>query len=168
MRVLGIDPGFATIGYGVIDTHPPSITECIAWGCIKTDAGLPLPARMQIIYEDFREILQRYNPDVVAMEKLYFKKNVTTGLKVSAAIGVMLLGLSQKGLPYFEYSPLEVKSKLLGYGHAEKNQVQYIVQKNLGLKEIPRPDDAADGLAVALCHIYCSSGLLGRSGLRVK
>lgn len=162
MRILGVDPGFAIIGYGVIDTHPPSVAECVAWGCVKTDAGLPLPSRLQIIYEDFSEVLRRYEPDVVVLEKLYFKKNVTTGLKVSAAIGVILLCIAQKGLPYFEYSALEVKSKLLGYGHAEKTQVQYIVRNNLSLPELPQPDDAADGLAVALCHFYSFKQWSGR------
>ena len=154
MRLLGIDPGLATVGYGVVDVLSGGQLECVSYGCIKTNASLSLSARLQIIYNDMGQLLDRYQPIEVAVEKLFFNTNVTTGIDVSQARGVIMLRIAQFESEIFEYTPLQVKSKVLGYGRAEKKQVQYMVQNVLKLKKRPRPDDAADGLALAICHYY--------------
>jgi crossover junction endodeoxyribonuclease RuvC len=154
MIILGIDPGLAIVGYGVIKVRSRQDMDCISYGCIRTEAGYPVSTRLQVIYEDMLQLLERYQPDQVAIERLYFKQNITTGIQVACAMGVILLALQQKGLIPSEYNPNQVKSRILGHGHAEKHQIQYMVQKVLKLDEKPKPDDAADGLAVALCHHY--------------
>lgn len=159
MRILGIDPGLATIGYGVIDARGPREMDCVSYGAIKTPAGTPIETRLNIIFEDMGELIERYKPQVASVEKLFFKKNVTTGIQVAQARGVVLLSLCRKDVPFFEYTPMQIKSRVLGYGLGEKSQIQYIIQRVLNLAEKPKPDDAADGLALAICHHYASARL---------
>jgi crossover junction endodeoxyribonuclease RuvC len=149
MRILGLDPGTATVGYGVIDDVDGEAVV-VSYGAITTrpkdgDAA----RRLQIIFEKLNDLLVEFRPDAVAVEKLFFGKNITTAIKVGQARGVLLLALANAGLPISEYSPPEIKEAVSGYGNASKQQVQYMVQNILGLDEIPKPDDAADGLAVA-------------------
>ncbi|MCO4781786.1 MAG: crossover junction endodeoxyribonuclease RuvC [Candidatus Cloacimonetes bacterium] len=158
MIVLGIDPGLATIGYGVIEIFKNGKMRCISYGCIKTEAYHTLSTRLRIIYEDMKEIIEKYSPEVVSIEKIFFNKNVTTGIAVSHARGVILLAIEQRDIPITEFTPLQLKSKLVGHGHAEKNQVQYMVKNILSLEETPKPDDAADGLALAICYAYTQKG----------
>lgn len=158
MIVLGIDPGLATIGYGVIEILKNGKMRCISYGCIKTEPYHSLSTRLRIIYEDMKEIIAKYTPDAVSIEKIFFNKNVTTGISVSHARGVILLAVEEKEIPLTEFTPLQLKSKLVGHGHAEKNQVQYMVKNILNLDEIPKPDDAADGLALAICYAYAQKG----------
>lgn len=150
--VLGIDPGLATVGYGVVDLQGRE-PRCVAYGCIRTEAYLDLGARLRIIREDLAALIERYEPQWAAVEKLFFNRNVTTGIAVAHARGVILLGIAETGVKLAEYSPQEIKSQLLGYGRAEKHQMQSMVQRTLKLSEKPTPDDAADGLAIALCHL---------------
>ena len=151
MIILGIDPGLAIVGYGVI--------ECIGnrykpidCGCITTDSKILFPNRLKIIYDEMLSLIDKYKPDDVAMEELFFNKNVKTAIKVGQARGVEILAAINKGLDVYEYTPLQIKQSVVGYGRAEKRQVQEMVKLLLNLKEIPKPDDAADALAVAICH----------------
>ena len=162
MRVLGIDPGLATVGYGLIDTDGLRKIECISYGCIKTPANLSMGARLRIIFDDMQELISRYKPDQGSVEKLFFKQNVSNGIQVAQARGIILLTLEQHEIPFKEYAPVQVKSRLVGYGHAEKHQIQYVVANTLGLEKKPKPDDAADGLALAICHHYSSKNSLSR------
>ena len=149
MRILGLDPGTATVGYGIIDDVDGQVAV-VSYGAIITrpkdgDAA----RRLQIIFEKLNDLIVEFRPDAVAVEKLFFGKNITTAIKVGQARGVLLLALANAGLPISEYSPPEIKEAVSGYGNASKQQVQYMVQNIFGLDEIPKPDDAADGLAVA-------------------
>jgi len=154
MIILGIDPGLAIVGYGLIE-YKGSKYEPIDYGCIYTEADLDLPERLQIIYRELSNLIDRYNPDNVAMEELFFNKNVKTAIKVGQARGVEILAAVNKGKSVYEYTPLQIKQSVVGYGRAEKRQVQEMVKLLLNLKEIPKPDDAADALAVAICHSSC-------------
>jgi crossover junction endodeoxyribonuclease RuvC len=149
MRILGLDPGTATVGYGIIDDIDGQVAV-VGYGAIITrpkdgDAA----RRLQILFEKLNDLIVEFRPDAAAVEKLFFGKNITTAIKVGQARGVLLLALANAGLPISEYSPPEIKEAVSGYGNASKQQVQYMVQNILGLDEIPKPDDAADGLAVA-------------------
>ncbi len=159
MIILGLDPGTATTGYGVIRMTNFKIT-CVAYGAIITRPEMAMPERLKVIYEDLGQILEQYSPDEVAVEKLFFGRNTTTAITVGQARGVLLLRLAQAGLTIGEYTPMQIKQALVGYGNAEKKQVQYMVQHFLKLPEVPRPDDAADALAIAICHAHSRSGLL--------
>ena len=150
-RILGLDPGFAITGVGIIEADA-SRTVHIRHGAITTEAGLPFPERLRILYEDMRALLAAQRPDAVAIEKLYFNTNTTTAIGVAEARGVILLAVSQTDAQLFEYSPLEVKQAVVGYGKAEKRQMMEMTRGLLGLTAVPRPDDAADALAIALCH----------------
>lgn len=150
MRVLGIDPGTATTGYGVIESDHGKL-KTLSFGCIRTPAKQALEKRLSEIYIDLNSIIKKYRPDIVAVESLFFFKNLTTAISVSHARGVVLLCAEQNKLKVVEFTPLQVKSSLTGYGKAEKKQVQYMVKTLLNLKSIPKPDDAADALAIAIC-----------------
>lgn len=152
MLVLGIDPGLALTGYGILEEsgNKFKLLEC---GCLRTPANTPQPERLMQIYNGVLEILQKHPVDVVAIEQLFFNTNVTTALSVGQARGVMILALAQQNIPIFEYTPLQVKQAVAGYGRADKVQVQRMVQSLLGLKEIIRPDDAADAVAICICHL---------------
>ncbi len=152
MLVLGLDPGTATTGYGFVRATPDGRFTAIDYGVILTPAKTPLAERLQMLYERLQVLLRRYPPDGAAVEKLFFQKNVTTAMSVGQARGVLLLALAQAGLSVAEYTPNEIKESVTGYGSAGKMQVQRMVQMLLGLEAPPRPDDAADALAVALCH----------------
>ena len=151
MIILGIDPGYAIVGWGVIEAKNGRFRP-IACGDIRTPAKTPLPYRLSMIYEDLTRIIEKYKPEQMAIEELFFNTNITTGIAVAEARGVILLAAEQHGLKISEYTPLQVKQAVVGYGLAEKHQVIAMVTSLLGLKEAPKPDDTADALAVALCH----------------
>jgi len=153
MRILGIDPGTATTGYGVVDKLGAS-PELVHYGAITTSPKQTAPERLLDVYNQVNEIIDRYKPDVIVMERLFFAKNQTTAIAVGKACGVMQFAAAQRGLPVVEYTPMEVKQAVVGYGGAEKKQIQYMIQRILNLKEVPKPDDAADALALAICHAH--------------
>ena len=152
MRILGIDPGTGICGFGVIDVDIKNRGSMVTAGVITTPAHTPLADRLLDIYDSLREILEETRPDVVAIEKLFFNTNVTTGISVAQARGVAMLVVRQKNITIFEYTPLQIKQTLTGYGRAEKKQVQEMVRVHLKLKQAPKPDDAADALAVAITY----------------
>lgn len=153
MRILGLDPGTASVGYGVIEEREGS-TSVLGYGVIATKPKDGSTARrLQIIYEGMDLLLAEYQPDAAAVEELFFGRNITTAVKVGQARGVLLLALANAGISVAEYSPPKIKEAVSGYGNASKQQVQYMVQNLLDLEELPKPDDAADGLAVALTHL---------------
>jgi len=155
MRALGVDPGTAITGWGVVDLEPGGQDlEMIAYGAITTPAKMPLPERLLIIYDDLTDLIGQYQPDTAALEVLFFSRNTTTALSVGHGRGAAMLALAKAGLSIAEYKPLEVKQAVVGYGGADKGQVQRMVKLLLNLDDIPRPDDAADGLAVAICHLH--------------
>ena len=159
-RILGIDPGFATIGFGLVAAERGSV-QMLRYGAITTPAGMEFPQRLQLIYHDATELLELLKPDAVAIEELFFNTNITTGIQVAHGRGILLLACQEQGVPIFEYTPSQVKQAVVGYGKAEKRQVMDMTRRLLHLKEVPRPDDAADGLALALCHARSSTSLLG-------
>lgn len=161
-KILGIDPGFATIGFGLIASDRGSV-QMLRYGAITTPAGMEFPQRLQLIYDDMTQLLKLLKPDAVSIEELFFNTNITTGIQVAHGRGVILLACTKYGVPIFEYTPLQVKQAVAGYGRAEKRQVMDMTKRLLHLEKIPRPDDAADGLALALCHARSSTSLL--SGL---
>ncbi|MCR2042517.1 crossover junction endodeoxyribonuclease RuvC [Anaerosalibacter massiliensis] len=151
MIILGIDPGIAIVGYGIVECKGNRF-KALDYGAITTDANTPSPERIDIIYREMLSIIDKYNPVDLAIEELFFNKNVKTAIKVGQARGVEILAAVHKGLEIYEYTPLQVKQGVVGYGRADKRQVQEMVKMLLNLKKIPKPDDAADALAIALCH----------------
>lgn len=151
MRILGIDPGFGIIGFGVIEKNRGDISV-IDYGVITTDKNMYFPERLKAIYDSMNILIERFKPDEVAIEELYFNNNITTGIKVAEARGIILLTFQSHNLPIFEYTPQDVKLALTGIGRADKSQMQFMVKTLLHLQKIPRPDDAADAVAIALCH----------------
>jgi crossover junction endodeoxyribonuclease RuvC len=162
MLVLGIDPGTATTGYGFIREESGKI-QAVAYGVITTPAGAPQEQRLLLLNDELKNLLLLHRPDTGAVEKLFFQRNVTTAIAVGQARGVVLLNFAQCGVSVGEYTPLEVKQAVAGYGKAEKKQVQLMVKAILELDDIPRPDDAADALAVAICHLNSFRYLTARS-----
>jgi len=150
MIILGIDPGTATTGYGVLRSQKNKL-EVLDVGCIKTNKNLAIPERLDLIAKELKKIIKKYKPQIMAVEELFFFKNAKTVITVGQARGVILFVGKNQGLEIHEYTPLQVKQAVVGYGRAEKKQVQQMVKAILGLKVIPKPDDAADALAVALC-----------------
>lgn len=167
MRILGLDPGIAIVGFGLIEARQGRFRyeNC---GAIRTEAGLPLSQRLETIYDDLAQLLDALQPDAVAIEELFFNTNITTGISVAHGRGILLLCCRQKGIPIYEYTPLQVKQSVVGYGRAEKRQVMDMVKRLLGLKALPRPDDAADALAIALCHGRAATSLLFQAEERSK
>ena len=153
MTILGLDPGTATTGFGVIEELGGRLA-LRAVGVIRTPTTLSAPSRLKAIYDETNQLLDCYSPDVVATERLFFSKNEVTALSVGRTIGVILLAVANRGLPWHEYTPLQVKQAATGIGSAHKKQVQFMVARLLGLQEAPKPDDAADALAVAICHAH--------------
>jgi crossover junction endodeoxyribonuclease RuvC len=151
VRFLGLDPGTATVGYGVVEENDGRV-EAVAYGVITTTPKDSAARRLQIVYQELNELLVRYRPDAAAVEEVFFGRNITTAISVGQARGVLLLALANANLPIAEFSPPKIKEAVSGYGNATKQQVQFMVQNLLNLAEIPKPDDAADGLAVALTH----------------
>jgi crossover junction endodeoxyribonuclease RuvC len=154
MLVIGIDPGTATTGYGLIEENDKKELRVIAYGIVKTEAGLAAEKRLLEIHQQINELLLLHRPDYAAVEKLFFQRNITTAIAVGQARGVILLSLAEHDIPLAEYTPNEVKQSVTGYGSADKRQVQEMIRAVLGLKDIPKPDDAADALAMALCLIH--------------
>ena len=159
MRILGIDPGYGITGFGILDAQRGS-TRLVGCGAITTPAGMDFSARLEIIYNDMCDLLKKAKPDAVAIEELFFGQNVTTGIGVAQSRGVILLAIRQAGLPVFSYKPSQVKQAVVGYGNATKRQVQDMTKRLLGLQAMPKPDDAADAIAIALCHARSSTSLL--------
>ena len=159
MRVLGIDPGVATIGFGVVEADRAN-ARLIQYGVITSPAGLPLSHRLWQISQDMSQLLEQFQPEEAAVEELFFSKNITTGIAVAHGRGVLLLELERAGVPVFEYTPMQVKQAVAGYGGADKRQVMLMTQRLLKMKAIPRPDDAADALAIAICHSRSATSLL--------
>lgn len=160
MRILGIDPGTAITGYGVLDQTGNRLTPQ-TFGVIRTPADMEMPLRLTVIFRELTEIIAKYQPEAIAVEQLFFNKNVRTAITVAQARGVVLLAAAQTELAIAEYTPLQVKMAVVGFGCAEKKQVQEMVKVLLSLETIPRPDDAADALAIAICHAHSH----GRRGL---
>ena len=153
MIILGIDPGLAIVGWGVLE-YVNTRFRVLGYGSIETPAGMETPERLQVIYRDLKEIIDKYHPDEMAIEELFFDKNITTGIRVAEARGVLLLGAREAGLKLFEYTPMQVKQAVSGYGKAEKKQIITMVTSLLRLKAPPKPDDTADALAIAICHAH--------------
>ena len=162
MRILGIDPGYGITGFGLIeaDKNQYQLLRC---GAITTPAGMDFSARLEIIYHDMTELLQVAKPDAVAIEELFFGQNVTTGIGVAQSRGVILLAIRQAGLSATAYKPMQVKQAVVGYGNATKHQVMDMTKRILNLPQLPKPDDAADAIAIALCHARSSTSLLAKA-----
>lgn len=159
MRIIGIDPGYAIVGFGIIE-YDNSRFKTVDYGAITTPAGIDFNKRLKIIYEDLCQVLDIYKPESLAIEKLYFQNNQKTAIDVAEARGVILLSAIQRNLLIREYTPLEVKKSITGYGQAVKKQVQEMTKRVLHLPEIPKPDDTADALAIAVCHAHTDNSLL--------
>lgn len=153
MRIIGIDPGYAIVGFGIIE-YESSRFKTVDYGAITTPAGIDFNKRLKIIYEDLCQVLDIYKPESLAIEKLYFQNNQKTAIDVAEARGVILLSAIQRNILIREYTPLEVKKSITGYGQAVKKQVQEMTKRVLRLPEIPKPDDTADALAIAVCHAH--------------
>ena len=167
MRILGIDPGIATVGFGVIESDRGQ-QRMIQYGAITTQAGLPLATRLVQIGNDLEMLIGQFQPDELAIEELFFSKNITTGIAVAHGRGVVLYTAEKMQIPIYEYTPMQVKQAVVGYGLAEKRQVMDMTRRLLKLKSIPRPDDAADALAIAICHARSATSLLRRKDPNVK
>jgi len=156
MIILGIDPGTAALGYGLIQSNKDNL-KLIKYGCITTESKQAMPLRLHLIYEEVKKLIQKYKPDQLAVEEIFFAKNSKTALKVGQARGVILLLGAEHRIPVFDYAPLQVKQSIAAYGRADKEQVQKMVQVILKLEKLPEPDDAADALAIAICHTFHSN-----------
>ena len=161
MVILGIDPGFAIIGWGAVE-YAHGCFNVLGYGAITTDAKTPFPERLQIIYNDMCYLFEKYKPDVMSMEKLFYNSNQKTVIDVAQARGVITLAAQMYQKEIFEYTPLQVKQSVTGYGRAEKKQVMEMTKSILNLNEIPKPDDTADALAMAICHGHSSASTIGR------
>ena len=159
MRILGIDPGYAIVGFGILEADRGQ-AQMLRCGAINTPAGVPMPMRLLQIQEDMETLIRQFSPDVMAIEELFFNTNVTTGIGVAQARGVILATAAKLGVEIFEYTPSQVKQAVVGYGKAEKRQVMDMTRRLLNLNTIPKPDDAADAVAIALCHARSSTSLL--------
>ena len=159
MRIIGIDPGYAIVGVGVVD-YVKNKFYPVKFGAVDTPAGTPFEERLRIIYDTVKEVIEETKPECMSIERLYFNTNEKTAINVAQARGVILLALNKNGVPIYEYTPLQIKQALTGYGRAEKKQIMYMVKTLLKLDSEPKPDDTADALAAAICHIYSSSSML--------
>ena len=167
MRILGIDPGIAIVGFGLIESERGSV-RMLQYGAVTTEAGLPLATRLLQIENDMTALIAQLQPDEIAIEELFFSKNITTGIAVAHGRGVVLCTAERLGIPIFEYTPMQVKQAVVGYGLAEKRQVMDMTRRLLKLKAVPKPDDAADALAIAICHARSATSLLRRKDPNVK
>ena len=161
MIILGIDPGLAIVGWGVIEYSGNKFTT-IGYGSVETPSKIATEERLQLIYRGIKQIIEKYKPDQMAVEELFFNTNITTGIRVAEARGVILLCARDMSLPIFEYTPLQVKQAVVGYGRAEKKQVITMVTSFLGLPKPPKPDDTADALAIAVCHAHSGASRLAQ------
>ena len=160
MRILGIDPGYAILGYGILDMKGNRFSV-VTYGSVLTDASMDMPSRLQVLYNRLSEIIEEYQPEEASIEELFFNNNAKTAILVGEARGVAVLACAKKGLRISEYTPLQIKQALVGYGRADKKQVQSMVKAILNLEKVPKPDDTADALAIAVCHAH--SGCSGLS-----
>ncbi len=160
MKVLGLDPGYAIVGYGAVEYRNHTFTP-ISFGAITTQAKTPFEQRLLKIDKELCDVLERCRPEAVAVEKLFFTSNQKTAIDVAQARGVIVLCATKFGVPIFEYTPLQVKQSVVGYGRAEKHQVMEMTRVMLSLREVPKPDDAADALAIAICHAHSAGSALG-------
>lgn len=167
MRILGIDPGIAIVGFGLIESNRGSV-RMLQYGAVTTEAGLPLATRLVQIENDMTALIAQLKPDEIAVEELFFRKNITTGIAVAHGRGVILCTAERLGVPIFEYTPMQVKQAVAGYGLADKKQVMDMTKRLLKLKAVPKPDDAADALAIAICHARSATSLLRRKDPDVK
>ena len=167
MRILGIDPGIAIVGFGLIESNRGSV-RMLQYGAVTTEAGLPLATRLVQIENDMNALIAQLKPDEIAVEELFFSKNITTGIAVAHGRGVILCTAERLGVPIFEYTPMQVKQAVAGYGLADKKQVMDMTKRLLKLKAVPKPDDAADALAIAICHARSATSLLRRKDPDVK
>lgn len=161
MIILGIDPGYAIVGWGVID-YTANRFSVVDYGAVTTEAGTPFNRRLEMVYDGVEEIIKKYRPEALAIEKLFYNTNAKTVIDVAQARGVINLSAVKNGVEIFEYTPLQVKQSVVGYGRAEKKQVQEMTRVILKLEKIPKPDDTADALAMAICHAHASGSLMGR------
>ena len=161
MRILGIDPGIATVGFGVIESEKNQ-SRLLKCGVISTPAHTSLSSRLEQIYSDMCDLLEIFKPDAVSVEELFFNTNITTGIAVAHGRGVILLACQKAGVKIYEYTPLQVKQAVVGYGRAEKKQVMDMVRRICNLPAPPKPDDAADAVALALCHARSATSLLNK------
>lgn len=157
MKIIGIDPGYALMGYGIIEKKGNSLSVC-DYGSISTEAGTPLPDRLKFLYSSLMDIITEHQPEAAAIEELFFNNNAKTIINVGQARGVAILACVNSGLEIFEYTPLQIKQALTGYGRADKTQVQQLVKILLCLDKVPKPDDTADALAVSICHAHSAMG----------
>ena len=167
MRILGIDPGYATTGFGLIEAENGQF-RLLTSGVVTTPADMEFPARLELLYDDMCRLIAELSPDCAAVEELFWGRNITTGIGVSHGRGVILLAIAKSGLPLYEYTPMQVKQAVVGYGKAEKRQVMDMTRRLLKLGEIPKPDDAADALAIALCHARSATSLLARAHADIR
>lgn len=167
MRILGIDPGIAIVGFGLIESNRGSV-RMLQYGAVTTEAGLPLATRLVQIENDMTALIAQLKPDEIAVEELFFSKNITTGIAVAHGRGVILCTAERLGVPIFEYTPMQVKQAVAGYGLADKKQVMDMTKRLLKQKAVPKPDDAADALAIAICHARSATSLLRRKDPDVK
>ena len=167
MRILGIDPGIAIVGFGLIESNRGSV-RMLQYGAVTTEAGLPLATRLVQIENDMTALIAQLKPDEIAVEELFFSKNITTGIAVAHGRGVILCTAERLGVPIFEYTPMQVKQAVAGYGLVDKKQVMDMTKRLLKLKAVPKPDDAADALAIAICHARSATSLLRRKDPDVK
>ena len=167
MRILGIDPGIAIVGFGLIESNRGSV-QMLQYGAVTTEVGLPLATRLVQIENDMTALIAQLKPDEIAVEELFFSKNITTGIAVAHGRGVILCTAERLGVPIFEYTPMQVKQAVAGYGLADKKQVMDMTKRLLKLKAVPKPDDAADALAIAICHARSATSLLRRKDPDVK
>ncbi len=163
MIVLGIDPGYAIVGCGVVE-YQRNHFRVLAYGAITTQAHTPFNERIEKIFDEADELIKKYRPEAMAIEKLFFNTNQKTAIDVAQARGALVLAAQKNGVPIFEYTPLQVKQSVVGYGRAEKKQVQEMTRVMLNLEKIPKPDDAADALALAICHCHSAGSLIGSLG----
>lgn len=167
MLILGIDPGYAIVGYGIVRYEGNKFTP-LKYGAITTPAGMPFVKRLDIIYKEMSELFKLYKIDAMSIEKLFFNTNSTTAIDVAQARGVIVLSAEQNGVEVFEYTPLQVKQSVTGYGRAEKNQIMEMTRMLLNLEKVPKPDDTADALALAICHAHCAGSIIGKLNYKVR
>ena len=159
MKILGIDPGIAIVGFGIIEYDGVNF-KVIDYGAVTSPAHTPVPARLKMVYDDMCYIIEKYKPDQVAIEELFFNNNAKTAITVGQARGVLVLAAENNKIPVYEYTPLQVKQAVVGYGRAQKAQVQQMVKSILHLHEVPKPDDTADALAIAVCHAHTNYSII--------
>ena len=167
MIILGIDPGYAIVGFGVIN-YKNNRFSVVDYGAVTTDAGTPFNRRLEIIYDELCSIIEKHRPEAMSIEKVFYNNNAKTVIDVSQARGVIMLAAQKMRVPVFEYTPLQVKQSVVGYGRAEKKQIQEMTRRILALEKVPKPDDTADALAMAICHAHASVSLISSNIGKMK